>query len=131
MGLPKVCGGWVPQITPRGPPRVVKKYPRVHLNGRGAAPAPSLRCTAARVVLSRVQPRAPAAPRFTGDLSTCSACSEPLNGPFVRAFGRAFHSRCFKCGLCREVIHDQKYATDNGTRAGRVAGRPSSVTANR
>uniref|UniRef100_A0A7S4GN72 RING-type E3 ubiquitin transferase n=1 Tax=Eutreptiella gymnastica TaxID=73025 RepID=A0A7S4GN72_9EUGL len=80
-------------------------------NNTQSPPAPLYRPTLAD---PRPEPRAPAAPRFTGDLSTCSACSEPLNGPFVRAFGRAFHSRCFKCGLCREVIHDQKYATDNG-----------------
>ncbi|KAG6857463.1 hypothetical protein H0H87_003530 [Tephrocybe sp. NHM501043] len=36
--------------------------------------------------------------------TNCSACSKPMQGPFVRALGTVFHLNCFKCMDCGDVV---------------------------
>eukprot|EP01119_Soliformovum_irregulare_P006788 TRINITY_DN19212_c0_g1_i1.p1 TRINITY_DN19212_c0_g1~~TRINITY_DN19212_c0_g1_i1.p1 ORF type:complete len:603 (-),score=47.28 TRINITY_DN19212_c0_g1_i1:22-1830(-) len=38
--------------------------------------------------------------------STCCRCSTPVTGQYVEAFGKKYHTHCFKCHRCQNVLDD-------------------------
>lgn len=58
-------------------------------------------------------------------MTTCAACSLPLEGAFVRALGNVWHLNCFKCRV-RSIRYDMHSITDLPRRTVMLLLRPSS-----
>lgn len=43
-------------------------------------------------------------PRRAGSATTCAECGNAVHGPFVRALHQVYHTDCFRCKDCREVV---------------------------
>ncbi|BEI92115.1 uncharacterized protein CcaverHIS019_0409350 [Cutaneotrichosporon cavernicola] len=43
-------------------------------------------------------------PKRSGSTTNCAACDQAVHGPFVRALHKVYHTDCFRCKDCREVV---------------------------
>lgn len=58
-------------------------------------------------------------------MTTCAACSLPLDGAFVRALGNVWHLGCFKCKV-RFIRYDMNTVADLPSRTVILSSHPSS-----